>query len=162
MEAPQHPGTILKARFLDPLEITPYRLAKCLGVHLTRISRIIRGERAVTPDTAARLGRFFGVPAEWWLEMQSAFDLQTDVDLEAVNSEVQPFDRPPNCAIGRTGVRLFSRSEGTGDAVVAVGVSDALVEKLRRQVELDGKIGNRRTHMVDYGNGYRAIVGMPE
>ncbi len=75
--APIHPGEILREEFLDPLEITPYRLAKDMTVPLTRIMAILAGERGITADTALRLGRFFGMSAEFWLGLQQQYDLDT-------------------------------------------------------------------------------------
>jgi addiction module HigA family antidote len=73
--APIHPGEILRDEFLDPLGITPYRLAKDTSVPLTRIAAILAGERTITADTALRLGRFFGMSAEFWLGLQQHYDL---------------------------------------------------------------------------------------
>lgn len=73
--APVHPGEILRDEFLGPLGITPYRLAKDMSVPLTRIAAILVAERAVTADTALRLGRFFGMSAEFWLGLQQQYDL---------------------------------------------------------------------------------------
>lgn len=70
-----HPGEILQEDFLKPLGITPYKLAQEIGVGRMRISEIIRGERDITPDTALRLGRYFGVEAEVWLNLQAHYNL---------------------------------------------------------------------------------------
>jgi addiction module HigA family antidote len=75
--APIHPGEILGQEFLVPLGLTPYRLAKDMSVPLTRVAAILAGERAITADTALRLGRFFGMSAEFWLGLQQQFDLDT-------------------------------------------------------------------------------------
>lgn len=72
---PTHPGEILRDEFLTPLDITAYRLAKNIGVPVTRIAAILAGSRAVTADTALRLGRFFGMSAEFWLGLQEQYDL---------------------------------------------------------------------------------------
>jgi antitoxin HigA-1 len=69
-----HPGEILRLDFLDPLEITPYRLSKDLGVPQTRMGEILAGRR--TADTALRLSRYFGNSAEFWLNLQSHYDLE--------------------------------------------------------------------------------------
>ena len=71
-----HPGEILRLDFLEPLGITPYRLAKDIGVQQTRISGILRGERSITPDTALRLGRYFNTSAELWLNLQMRYDME--------------------------------------------------------------------------------------
>jgi len=69
------PGEILLEEFLKPLGITQYRLAKEIGVPQRRIGEIVAGKRAVTADTAARLGVFFGMEAEFWLNLQGHYDL---------------------------------------------------------------------------------------
>jgi antitoxin HigA-1 len=73
--APIHPGEILRGEFLDPMGITPYRLAQDLAVPLTRIAAILAGDRAITADTALRLGRYFGMTAEFWLGLQEQYEL---------------------------------------------------------------------------------------
>ncbi len=70
-----HPGEVLKAE-LDELGITPTELARCICVPPNRISQIIAGKRAVTGDTALRLGHWFGVEPQFWLNLQSAYDLR--------------------------------------------------------------------------------------
>ena len=74
--APIHPGEILLEEFLRPMDISPRRLAKDIHVPPRRISEIIRGKRAVSADTALRFGRFFGMEAQFWLNLQSRHDLQ--------------------------------------------------------------------------------------
>src|SRR6186997_1265806 len=69
------PGEILLEEFLKPLGVTQYRLAKEIGVPQRRIGEIVAGKRAITADTAARLGVYFGTEAEFWLNLQSHYDL---------------------------------------------------------------------------------------
>jgi len=73
---PTHPGAILRKEFLEPLGISAYRLAKAIGVPKNRVTAIVNGERAITSDTALRLARFFGVSAEFWINLQSRHDLE--------------------------------------------------------------------------------------
>jgi antitoxin HigA-1 len=81
---PVHPGEVLLHDFLEPLGLSQNALAQALGVTPMRISQIVRGQRAVTADTALRLSRYFGTRPAWWLELQSHFDLETAADqLEA-------------------------------------------------------------------------------
>lgn len=70
-----HPGEILGEEFLKPLEITQYRLAKSTGVPPRRINEIVQGTRSITADTALRLGRFFGMTAQFWMNLQTRHDL---------------------------------------------------------------------------------------
>lgn len=72
---PVHPGEYLTEEYLLPLGMSPYALANKLGVPRTRIERLCRQETAVTPDTALRLGRFFGTAPEFWMNLQSLYDL---------------------------------------------------------------------------------------
>ena len=71
-----HPGEILRLDFLEPLELTPYRLSKDINVAQTRISEILSGKRSITADTALRLSRYFGNSAQFWLNLQTAYDLR--------------------------------------------------------------------------------------
>ncbi|MEK7102648.1 MAG: HigA family addiction module antitoxin [Patescibacteria group bacterium] len=75
--APIHPGEILNEEFIVPLGITQYRIAKDIAVSPRRINEIVNGERAITADTALRLGRYFGVSPQFWLNLQSHYDLET-------------------------------------------------------------------------------------
>ena|SRR5437016_4324250 len=75
-----HPGDILKLDFLDEYGLSAYRLAKEIGVPPIRISEIIRRKRAITPDTALRLGRYFGTSAELWIDLQRDYDLEEVAD----------------------------------------------------------------------------------
>lgn len=71
---PPHPGRFLQTRFLDPLGITQQALAKALGVSRRRVNELIRGHRAITPDTALRLSVFFRTDPLFWLSLQAAWD----------------------------------------------------------------------------------------
>ena len=71
-----HPGEVLKEEFLDPLGMSVNSLAMALRVPATRIGAIVKEERSVTADTALRLGRFFGTSAEFWMNLQVAYDLE--------------------------------------------------------------------------------------
>jgi addiction module HigA family antidote len=71
-----HPGEILRLEFLEPLDITPYRLSKDIGVSQTRISEILSEKRSITADTALRLSRYFGNSAQFWLNLQTQYDLR--------------------------------------------------------------------------------------
>ena len=73
---PIHPGEILYKDFLDPMGITAYRLARDIRIDQTRVSEILRGKRGISVDTALRLGKYFGISAEFWLNIQRRYDLE--------------------------------------------------------------------------------------
>jgi addiction module HigA family antidote len=76
MLSPVHPGAVLLEDFMKPLGLSTYRLAKDIGVPTLRISQIVRGQRAVTADTALRLARYFGTSPEVWMRLQAQYDLE--------------------------------------------------------------------------------------
>jgi antitoxin HigA-1 len=76
-----HPGEILMEEFLQPMGISQYRLARDIGVPPRRINEIVHGKRSVTADTALRLGRFFGMSPQFWLNLQTRYDLELAEDL---------------------------------------------------------------------------------
>jgi len=80
---PIHPGEILIEEFLKPMGISQYRLAKDISVPPRRINEIVHGKRSITADTALRLGRFFEIAPQFWLNLQNRFDLEKTKDLLA-------------------------------------------------------------------------------
>jgi addiction module HigA family antidote len=74
--SPIHPGEVLLEDFMKPLGLSQYRVAKDIGVTPIRISQIVNGQRAITIDTAMRLGRYFGTSAAVWLRLQMRYDLE--------------------------------------------------------------------------------------
>ncbi len=92
---PIHPGEILREEFLAPLEMTANALAMELHVPAPRINDVVRERRAVTPDTALRLARYFGTTAQFWLNLQTSFDLkQVAGELEKkIEREIRPLQR---------------------------------------------------------------------
>ncbi len=88
-----HPGEILREEFLEPFQLSAPRVAKDLGVAPRRINDIIRGTRAITADTALRLGVYFGTSPQFWMNLQSGYDLRR-AERErgaAIEAEVRPF-----------------------------------------------------------------------
>jgi addiction module HigA family antidote len=92
---PVHPGEILSEEFLKPLGLTMNQLALALRVPANRINAIVAGERGITADTALRLGRYFGTSAQFWINLQARFDLESTKDKLAakIEREVQPRER---------------------------------------------------------------------
>lgn len=78
--SPVHPGEIRLEEFLEPMEISQYRLAKDISVHPRRINAIVPGERSITADTALRLARYFGNSERFWLNLQTAYDREVEKD----------------------------------------------------------------------------------
>ena len=83
-----HPGDILLTEFMEPLGLTSYRLAKDLHVPLPRINDVVRGKRSISADTALRLGIYFNMTAQFWMNLQTEYDLRLAKSAEL--SKVKP------------------------------------------------------------------------
>jgi len=96
---PIHPGEVLREDFLKPLGLSMNRLALDLRVPVTRIAEVLHRRRAITPDTALRLGRYFRTTARFWLNLQAAYDLEVAQDAlqREIERDVQP--RPASALI---------------------------------------------------------------
>ena len=81
-----HPGDVLREEFLKPIQLSVYELAKALKVPRSRLNDIVLGRRAVSIDTALRLGRYFGISAQYWLNLQLSHDL--DLAERGLSSEI--------------------------------------------------------------------------
>ena len=89
-----HPGEILLKDWLEPLGISQYALAQAIGVPRHRINEIVRGQRAITVDTAMRLGAFFDVYAHGWLALQAHYDAEVACErLQGELSQIPRYDR---------------------------------------------------------------------
>jgi len=91
--APIHPGEILKSEFLDEMNLSAYALARALHVPPNRVTGIVNGERAISADTALRLSRFFGTTPQFWLNLQTHYDLTVAerVYAKKIEAEVQRY-----------------------------------------------------------------------
>ncbi len=92
---PIHPGEVLQMDFLEPMNITAYKLAKETFLDQTRISEIIRGKRAISIDTALRFSKFFGTSPEFWINIQTQYDLETkkeEIEPELIKINPLQFD----------------------------------------------------------------------
>jgi addiction module HigA family antidote len=89
---PIHPGEILLREFLEPIGITQYAVAKAISVPPRRINEIVLGKRAISADTAMRLGRYFRMEPQFWLNLQSRYDLESAADAlgDRLDREVKP------------------------------------------------------------------------
>lgn len=77
---PVHPGGVLRTEFLEPLGVSKYRLAKDTRIPADRVGKIVAGRRGITADTALRFARYFGTSAEFWMNLQARYDLETPKD----------------------------------------------------------------------------------
>ena len=89
---PVHPGEILRDEFLTPMEISVYRLAQEIKVSHPRLNDIVLGRRGITTDTALRLGRYFGMTPEFWINLQTRYDLDVAerTTRRQIEQEVEP------------------------------------------------------------------------
>lgn len=95
--APIHPGEILRTEFLEPLNLSPYQLARAIDVPQTRLSQILHGCRSITADTGLRLSKALGLSEMFWINLQARYDAETAKDrlagrLESVSTPVMPPD----------------------------------------------------------------------
>ncbi|MDZ4792870.1 MAG: HigA family addiction module antitoxin [Bacteroidota bacterium] len=87
-----HPGEVLLEEFLKPMGLSAYRLSKDIGIPQSRASAIIKGNRAITADTALRLSKYLGVSAKFWLGLQDDFDIEEGSrQLKTTLSSIQKF-----------------------------------------------------------------------
>ena len=100
---PVHPGEILRDEFLVPLELSVYRLAQILKVSRPRLNDIVHGRRAVTTDTALRLGCYFGTTPEFWLNLQTRYDL--DVAAHTLRRKIEREVTPRTARLSHPVVR---------------------------------------------------------
>ncbi len=91
---PVHPGEILQEEFLKPMDLSQNQLALSIRVPTSRISEIVRGKRRITADTALRLGRFFSMSPQFWMNLQSQYELAVARDdlMGRLDREVQPLE----------------------------------------------------------------------
>jgi addiction module HigA family antidote len=87
---PLHPGEVLREEFLRPLSLAPYSVAKACGVPRTRLERIVREEIGMTADTALRLAKYFNTTPDFWMNLQTRYDVETKAaeiaeDLEQIH-----------------------------------------------------------------------------
>ncbi|MBN1946591.1 MAG: HigA family addiction module antidote protein [Bradymonadales bacterium] len=156
---PPHPGKILKERFLDPLGITPYRLAKSIGVPTRRVSELVRGNRSLSLDTAIRLGLYFDVPPVWWLEMQARHDTQGVPLVDELRMQVTPYKGLADVLVTSEGVRLLGPKLKQASHPVLVKVPDELLERLKSQAALEPPHAPRTCVALRYSDGTAALVG---
>jgi antitoxin HigA-1 len=95
-----HPGEILKTEFMEPMGVSAYALAK--AINFPGIYEVVRGDRAISADTAIRLGKYFGLPAQFWMNLQNDYDLRIAEGL-GIGRGIKP--RNPSYRAELTGMR---------------------------------------------------------
>lgn len=108
---PVHPGEVLSEEFLKPMGLSQYRLAREVSVPPRRINEIVLQKRGITADTALRLGRYFGTSEQFWLNLQSEYDLDLERDRlgNRLEAEVVPFTRSAAATSPRTSAMRRSK-----------------------------------------------------
>jgi addiction module HigA family antidote len=125
-----HPGEILRSEFLEPLGMSVNALALALRVPAPRINDVVRGKRAISADTALRLARYFGASAQFWLNLQIAYDLRiaTAAAGEQIEREIEPMPKADRPKLPKVS------AEHTRAAALAVSVSgNHAARKTRRK-----------------------------
>jgi addiction module HigA family antidote len=89
---PIHPGEIIKQEILAPLNLSVRRLAEALAVNTPRLNDIVRGRRGISADTALRIAQYLGTSAEFWMNLQSAYELRLarEASAKQIQREVKP------------------------------------------------------------------------
>lgn len=156
--ATEHPGIVLKRRFLDPLGITPCALAQALSVPTRRVNDLVAGRRALSPSMALRLSLFFDVPARWWLEMQARFDADDPEQLTRLRSVVIPYGELADVLVTPTGVRRLDEAPAAGGPASAQ-VPATLLRRLRAEARRSTRQLEREPELVYFEDGRPALTG---
>lgn len=152
----KHPGRILFEDFMTPLMITANHLATQIGVNRSTVGRLIAGEQRMTPEMAARLGAFFGVPARWWLLMQVELDERQIAQQPENVDEVKPWIPDPDVLLTPDGVMRLRAPDQTAPEPAPSLPRDPL-EMI--SPDTDRQQGHRKVRVVRYDNGSLALVG---
>jgi addiction module HigA family antidote len=139
---PAHPGDVLQKEFLDPIGMTQTELARRLGVPFQRVNQIINRRRAITPDTALRLGRLFGMPPEYWLDLQLKWELHEAARSEEAEAieRIRPVEdrpKPRPMAVRERGSAIGRAGTATGrvGTAASAGILEAIVERLVEAID---------------------------
>lgn len=154
----QHPGTILLERYLQPLGITASQLAKSIGVPVRRVSELIAGRRAITPNMAARLALFFDVPPEWWLLHQARHDAAHLAPVEALRDVVTPYEGLADILVTPHGVMRLGPVQASPAVTATATFSRDFVARLRAQVDRVEDLP-RAVVETTFADGTVALVG---
>ncbi len=152
------PGAVLAEEFMSPLGLNASRLAAGLGVHRSTVGRLLAGDQRLTPEFAARLGAFFGVPARWWLLLQLEYDAEVLVQASEVGDEVTPLELPGDVLLTPRGVVRLGPAV---DPAATASPPLSLIVGGGGSGPAEAKEERRRVRQVRYDNGSVALVGDP-
>lgn len=152
----KHPGRVLAEDFMTPLAITANHLATQIGVNRSTVGRLIAGDQRMTPEMAARLGAYFGVPARWWLSMQLEFDERQIEEHPEKVSAVKPWVPDPDVLLTPDGVMRLPAPE---QLELEPAPSLPGGPPAENPPDDDRHRGNRQVRVVRYDNGSIALVG---
>lgn len=155
----QHPGLVLLQRYLQPLGITPRRLAVSLGISPRRISDLIKGRRSITQDMAARLALFFDVPVKWWLELQARYDAAHLSQMETLRQIVTPYEGLADVLVTPHGVKRLAPVKDSRMEASTATFSQDFVARLRAQAKLAKEDSPRTVSERTFADGTVALVG---
>lgn len=130
--SPVHPGEILSEEFLKPMQLTTYRLAKEIGMPSQGLGDIVLGKRSITAATAIRLARYFGTSEEFWMNLQTRYDLQVQHDREADVSRAKSSPRQQLAGSIRDAARPVTASRQTSQSTAAPAVRLARMTAKRK------------------------------
>jgi addiction module HigA family antidote len=152
-----HPGQVLREGFLVPLGITPAALARGLGVQRSSVSRLLAGQADLTPALAARLGRYFQVPARWFLDLQASYEAERIAEQGDSGAEgVTPRPRDRDFLLTPTGARPLRRGPSAPTAPIRIPYAE---------LRADAPVSAPPTYavrQVTYESGGVALVCEPE
>jgi len=158
-ESPEHPGLILKERFLDPLGISPGELADSLGISRRRVSELLKARRRLSPEMAHRLGLYFIVPTRWFLEMQARFDAQEVHSNAELRGQIKPWDAKEGILITPEGAINLGPPRPKKIETLMVKVPDELLERLRKQAALSERQIARTPKIITLPDGTPILTG---
>ena len=157
--SPEHPGLILKQKFLDPLGISIAELAESIGVSKRRVTELIKGRRRLSLEIASRLGLYFNVPALWFLDMQTRFDAQSLTGEKNVRESVRPIEEREGFIITPGGALPLQESKSAPPTTLMVHVSEELLTRLRAQAALSNRKVNRTPKVITLPDGTPILTG---
>lgn len=150
MSTIQHPGAFIRHRFMEPLALSASELSRAIGVPRSRLSEVLSGRRGVSVDTARRLGLYFDIDLQVFLERQTAWDLAQLAPVHIEPADTRGF------LVGPRGVTPIPKTVREPSPATAV-VSSSMLERLRAKAAQTPELGPRELVQTTYANGQRVV-----